>query len=405
MREILQNSSTVLSTIQSTSSRDETTEPADLMNSHPQLSAIWIFLYSVIWVVGVFGNVMVLYVVIKYKTMRNTTNIFIACLSISDLAICFFAIPFTLASALQPTWKLGVAICKLIPFILTTSVFVSTFISVTIAADRFVIILYPHHPRMNSSLQVFIIIIIAAVSATASLPVAIYSKVETIDGNVRCEEKYPNQFSQEAFNWFVITFQLIIPTIIITVCYTAIFIRLRKRTNNNSFTKQKCKIKAEAKRNRKINRMLIAMVVIFFCCWLPLDLSQFFLPLIEENTPEANNIVLYIYFTCHVLAMSSVIYNPFLYGWMNENFNKHFLKTLRCLKLKPKRCNSERLTEMETFKKNSEPGMSQQELEPSADDIEMDSCRESHSLINTSADNDINSISIANDSMHVLDES
>ena len=38
-----------------------------------------------------------------------------------------------------------------------------------------------------------------------------------------------------------------------------------------------------------------------------------------------------MFFAAHVIAMSSTIYNPFLYAWMNDNFNKEFRQVIPCL--------------------------------------------------------------------------
>lgn len=39
----------------------------------------------------------------------------------------------------------------------------------------------------------------------------------------------------------------------------------------------------------------------------------------------------FFFFSTHLVAMSSVIYNPFLYAWLNENFRKEFKQILPCL--------------------------------------------------------------------------
>jgi len=69
---------------------------------------------------------------------------------------------------------------------------------------------------------------------------------------------------------------------------------------------------AEIQRKRRTNRMLIAMVSIFVCCWLPLNViiltSEYFNRLIESPY------FLLAFFGAHVVAMSSTVYNPFLYG-------------------------------------------------------------------------------------------
>jgi len=59
--------------------------------------------------------------------------------------------------------------------------------------------------------------------------------------------------------------------------------------------------------------MLIAMVSIFVCCWLPLNaiiLTSEYLGHLVIDSPY----FLLIYFGAHVVAMSSTVYNPFLYG-------------------------------------------------------------------------------------------
>lgn len=39
----------------------------------------------------------------------------------------------------------------------------------------------------------------------------------------------------------------------------------------------------------------------------------------------------FFFFASHLIAMSSVVYNPFLYAWLNENFRKEFKQILPCI--------------------------------------------------------------------------
>lgn len=336
-------------------SQSNGTARPDVFQDHPYITVILISLYFLIWIVGVFGNVMVLHVVHRYKVMRTTTNIFIACLSVSDLAICFFAIPLTPANALMPTWIFGKVLCKLGPFVPSTAVFVSTLISVVIAIDRFVVIIYPHRQRISTKLQTIVIVAVTVFSALVSLPVAISITVHVnAKGNRQCTEQRAEQtLFNQIYNWFILFTQLMAPALIITFCYTAISIRLHRRANIRSTTRLEHKIKAEAKKNKNINRMLITMVTIFIICWLPLDL---FLLVIVQFIPERHQVLVFL--IVHVIAMSSVIYNPFLYGWMNESFNKYFHLSLPCLgKWSRQRSNRSTpggsLSRDETFQKKS----------------------------------------------------
>ena len=86
----------------------------------------------------------------------------------------------------------------------------------------------------------------------------------------------------------------------------------------------------EAKRKRN-NYMLILVAVTHFLSWLPLNMVNLIMSLFEtdENqTPLFPNMesMLVTYAICHLASMLSVVVNPILYGFMNENFQKEFAK-------------------------------------------------------------------------------
>jgi len=318
-----------------------TTNTAVEEDLKPHVIFIFILLYSLIWIVGMFGNIMVLYVVIKYKKMRTTINNFIACLSVSDLAICLVAIPFTPLNALINSWPLGNFLCKFIPLICSASVFFSTFISMIIAIDRFVVILFPHKRKMSSALQVVITVVTAAASLLIPLPSAIYSQLNRNEdnGNIDCTEQLPKDM-QLPYSWVVLSLQLIIPAAVLIICYTAISLELHKRMKIRAGLKNAHSKTADAQ-HVKINRMLIAMVTIFIICWLPIEIFHLF----SKRIPP--NYIILVFLITHVLAMSSVMYNPLVYGWMNENFYQYFQKTLPFLY--KRKLSGETLSARETF--------------------------------------------------------
>lgn len=73
--------------------------------------------------------------------------------------------------------------------------------------------------------------------------------------------------------------------------------------------------------------MLIAMVVIFAICWLPLNVVHM---VAEFHRSELTHYKV-LFLSTHVIAMSSTIYNPFLYSWLNDNFRKEFQQIIPCL--------------------------------------------------------------------------
>ena len=73
--------------------------------------------------------------------------------------------------------------------------------------------------------------------------------------------------------------------------------------------------------------MLIAMVAIFIVCWLPLNVMNLLLEYREQQIGNWRFILL-VFFVAHVVAMSSTVYNPFLYAWMNDAFRHQFQRVL-----------------------------------------------------------------------------
>ena len=75
--------------------------------------------------------------------------------------------------------------------------------------------------------------------------------------------------------------------------------------------------------------MLVALVTIFVCCWLPINVFH----LINEYFPSVSHWQYHVllFFAVHIIAMMSAIYNPFLYALMSKQYRMEFRKVLPCL--------------------------------------------------------------------------
>jgi len=150
---------------------------SDVMMTNNWLRAVFVVLYSVIFVVGLSGNSLVVYVVSRNAAMRTITNIFIANLAVSDIMMCLLAVPFTPAAIMLQSWPFGEIMCHVVPMTLGVSVHVSTLTSIAIAVDRYCVIVHPLRPRMKTSFCLFVITAVWLTSLSISLPLAIYQKV------------------------------------------------------------------------------------------------------------------------------------------------------------------------------------------------------------------------------------
>lgn len=300
---------------------------------HPWVQSMCILLYSLIFLLGVSGNSLVVYVVLRNRAMQTITNIFITNLAISDILMCLLAVPFTPIGFYLTSWVFGETLCHLVPMTLGLSVYVSTLTSTAIAIDRFFVIVHPFRPRMKKVTCLMLLVAIWIISISISLPLGIYQKVKWNENEeiYTCTENWPRKQSRQFFTLTSLVLQYIVPCCIIAYCYTKVSNVLKKRAKvkMSMGSKSREKDELEIKRKKRTNNMLIAMVSIFVCCWLPLNIWHLF----TEYQPYLQRweYFVLIFFIAHIVAMSSTMYNPFLYAWMNDNFRKEFKTVMPCL--------------------------------------------------------------------------
>ncbi|CAG9087506.1 hypothetical protein JYU34_021378 [Plutella xylostella] len=306
------------------SSYHNITSPPDPIEDKA-IQAAFCTAYTIIFVVGIFGNALVCYAVIRNRAMQTVTNLFITNLALSDILLCVFAVPFTPLYTFLGRWVFGGPLCHIMPYAQGCSVYISTLTLTSIAIDRFFVIIYPFKPRMQLKTCIGLIIFIWVFALSVTFPYGYYMALE----DVYCAEKWPSDHIRKAFGAITTIMQFVLPFIVMAFCYTCVSIKLNDRLKSRPGSKNTRKEDAERERKRRTNRMLIAMVAIFGLSWLPLNLinisSDFY------SFAEDWRYYMVLFFAAHFIAMSSTCYNPFLYAWLNENFRKEFKQILPCL--------------------------------------------------------------------------
>ena len=94
---------------------------------------------------------------------------------------------------------------------------------------------------------------------------------EPTSGILNCQETW-EKLPQLVYGSFTNVTQFVIPFATIVICYTKIIIRLRQRAKSVPGTRTARQRQEEAARNARVNKMLIAMVVIFASSWFPINL-------------------------------------------------------------------------------------------------------------------------------------
>lgn len=285
-----------------------------------------ITLYGIIIIAGFLENLLVIIVMALNKNLHTVTNIFIVTLAWSDIFLCVFNLPFQLHFALSDYWAFGEVLCHIIMSTFGVPIFVSTGIMLMIAIDRYILIVYPFRKRMSKLMALILILIIVFLTIGFSSPVIFYTKYTILEEAIPgyksrpfCyEEGWPTQQSRQIYTISVFVVQFVCPLLVLSLLYCKIYEVLRNRPLKRS----------ETRRNYKTVKILISIVLTFTISFLPWNTFG----LINEFNPYAvlslkdykklTDLVL------KIIKCSSACINPFLYGWLNDNFRREFSKLL-----------------------------------------------------------------------------
>ncbi|XP_072246862.1 mu-type opioid receptor isoform X2 [Leuresthes tenuis] len=287
--------------------------------ANPVIIAIVITaLYSIVCMVGLVGNVLIMFIIVRYTKMKTATNIYIFNLALAD-AMVTSTLPFQSVNYLMGTWPFGDMLCKMAMSIDYYNMFTSIFTLTTMSIDRYVAVCHPvkaldfRTPRNAKIVNVCNWILSSAIG----LPVMFMASTTVTHSNiVDCKLIFPHPswYWDTLLKICVFIFAFIMPVLIITICYGLMILRLKSvRMLSGS---------QEKDRNlRRITRMVLVVVAVFIVCWTPIHVFVIITALINIPTSTLQTITWHF---CIALGYTNSSLNPVLYGYLDENFKRCF---------------------------------------------------------------------------------
>ncbi|RXN25456.1 mu-type opioid receptor-like isoform X1 [Labeo rohita] len=304
------------------SSRCDRTAELDKSSTPVIVAIIITALYSIVCVVGLLGNVLVMYVIIRYTKMKTATNIYIFNLALAD-ALATSTLPFQSVNYLMGTWPFGDVLCKIVMSIDYYNMFTSIFTLTTMSVDRYIAVCHPvkaldfRTPRNAKIVNVCNWILSSAIG----LPVMVMAST-TIEYHsssfavIDCTLLFPHPswYWENLLKICVFIFAFIMPVLIITICYGLMILRL-KSVRMLSGSKEK-------DRNlRRITRMVLVVVAVFIVCWTPIHIFVIIKALVTIPSSLLQTVTWHF---CIALGYTNSCLNPVLYAFLDENFKRCF---------------------------------------------------------------------------------
>lgn len=295
----------------------------------PTTYTVLMILYAVVCLVGVMGNTLVIYVVLRFSNMQTVTNMYILNLAIADE--CFLiGIPFLIATMHMKRWVFGGAMCK--AYMVSTSItqFTSSIFLFIMSADRYIAIC--HHissPKYRTPLVSRVVSALAwLASALIMLPIMIYGDIIEVQPNsYSCQIVWPE--SHEHLRGYTFTLYSLILGFVVPLCFIMTFYCLVIRKLRNVGPKTTNKSRGKRRSHRKVTKLVLTVITVYILCWLPYWISQVALISSPDGSCSTRlDIILFLLVGCLGYINSAI--NPILYAYLSENFKKSFMKACTC---------------------------------------------------------------------------
>ncbi|XP_060068392.1 neuropeptide Y receptor type 5-like [Ylistrum balloti] len=288
--------------------------------------------YTIVIVTGILANSLVCQVVFKYRYLRKARNILIVNLSICDILMCTFCMPFSLIKLTLKNWHLGEFVCRIVPSLQNVDVLVSTFTIVAIAFDRYRAIVTVSREGHHRNGLKYIIVLIWIIAIFCCIPMVVFHHVEVpciMEYGIFqiCTEVWPTQTYKSIYTITFTAIQYVMPLTVVITLHTRICYVLRMRIRSDPITETEIKrVLRDIKRNKKNMMLLSAVAVSFALTWLPWTILNMTADFDYRFFIDKNFNLMYA--ICLLVAMTSSCINPIMYGWFNSNFRQAFISAL-----------------------------------------------------------------------------
>ncbi|XP_078694280.1 somatostatin receptor type 2-like [Branchiostoma floridae x Branchiostoma belcheri] len=275
-----------------------------------------------IGITGLIGNGLIIYVIVKYSTMKTVPNVYVLNLAVADFLYCL-TFPIWAADYILRVWIFGQAMCKIVRSIFNVNTFASIYFLTVMSIERYYAILHPVRNIQNRSLKKAKIIsgCVWAVALMCSLPYIVFAEICNLNGVPVCMFNWPTNGRSEDW-WrganavYLTALAFLVPLCIMVPNYVLIYRKLR----NTDIVPPESR---RALRSRhRVTRMVVVVVGIFVLCWLPLHVGNIIRFVFGFNINAT------VWYFLNVIADVNSCVNPFLYALLGQNFRATLKRTL-----------------------------------------------------------------------------
>ncbi|UJR22842.1 hypothetical protein I4U23_025872 [Adineta vaga] len=347
---------------------------------------IILLIYGIMIIFSFCTNFIAIIIFFFGRRSRTELTPFLLNLSIFNIIMTVYCIPFTITSVIFQRWLFASALCNVLDSFKTFSVSGVLLTLITIAIDRYCVVKYPlaikmYSPKRRNLVAILIIWILSILLAMVWSPARssptqekrLWVNSRTVLDNYMTAVDNSTDTPKSTYYLSQIKYDLIdtlqclpnkiarpievqrailnslqtyfFPLFILAFVYLRIAVILWQRRNDvsydlsngatkNLFTNENIQFKKKLKQGIK---MLIAVVLLYAILWLPMNVFQLCLNLLcftgtkYQKFCAHPTLIKLLYIAAHFLTVSNTALNPIIYGFTNNRFRSDIRQLRRRL--------------------------------------------------------------------------
>ncbi|XP_056138815.1 C5a anaphylatoxin chemotactic receptor 1 [Lampris incognitus] len=272
--------------------------------------------YGLVSLLGVPGNGLVIWVT-GFSMPRSVTSMWFLNLAVADF-LCCLSLPLLMVPLAHDNhWHFGPLACMLVKGLFYLVMYCSVLLLVVISLDRWLLVTIPvwcqNHRRPREA--AWLCVGVWCLALLGSIPQFVYTKqIKYGEKKVICTGRYTLHSA-----WIITTFRFLagflLPFLTIVVCHLKVYVRATQG--------MQCRA-----RSQRTLRVIVAVTLSFFFCWLPLHILDFIVLVTSLVSPWMPTIY-WVHSLALCLAYFNSCLNPLLYVCLGQGFKDSMNRSLR----------------------------------------------------------------------------
>ncbi|XP_074514783.1 G-protein coupled receptor 183-A [Sebastes fasciatus] len=319
-------------TLTSSSTNNDSNETTcDTLYAHREYARVLMPLfYCVVFVVGLLGNCLALYVIHPNLKKINSTTLYSLNLVVSDILFTL-SLPLRIVYyAMGFHWPLGETLCKISGLIFYINTYAGVNFMTCLSVDRFIAVVLPlrfgRFRKVSNVRWICVGVWVLVLAQTLPL-VGMPMTNEEPDGFITCME-YPNFEKVDHIATILIGavfLGYVVPVLTILVCYSVLCSKLHLSAKSNHLTEK-------SGRSQKAIGVICCVSLVFVVCFSPyhIDILQYMIRKLVSS-PDCADLTAFqvsLHITVCLMNLNSCL-DPFIYFFACKGYKRKLRKLLR----------------------------------------------------------------------------